>query len=232
LTPRSSGTNDVSLRAAHFFQLRHAPGRLVLALALGGGSGLLLSLRYPVALAATGGWDVGALTLLGLAWHTIVRSDAAATRSRAAEEDPGRKTVYGLTLVTSAISLLAATILVAGAKGISTAASRELIALCLLTVAASWTLTHTAFALRYAHLYYHHASDGSGVEFPGGKPATYFDFAYLAFTIGMTFQVSDTAISSAAIRRAALLHAAISFAYNTAILAFVLNLVFGFVSTG
>ena len=71
-----------------------------------------------------------------------------------------------------------------------------------------------------------------GVEFPGGKPATYFDFAYLAFTLGMTFQVSDTAITSAAIRRTALLHAAISFAYNTAILAFVLNLVFGFVSAG
>ena len=233
MTPVAARTKDVRLRAARFLQPRHAPGRFILALALGGGSGLLLSQRYSAALAATGGWDVGALTLLALAWQRIIRSDAVTTRGKAAEEDPGRTALYALTLLTSAISLLAATVLVGGAKRISTQASRELIALCLLTVAVSWTLTHTAFALRYAHLYYHPGHEGgSGVEFPGGKPATYFDFAYLAFTLGMTFQVSDTAITSAAIRRTALLHAAISFAYNTAILAFVLNLVFGFVSAG
>ena len=65
------------------------------------------------------------------------------------------------------------------------------------------------------------------MEFPGGAQPDYFDFAYLAFTLGMCFQVSDATISSPQIRRAALLHAMISFAYNTAILAFALNLAFG-----
>ena len=209
---------------------RHASGRILLAFALGLAIGALLSLRYHAALAAVGGWDTGALLLLAFGWATIARSDAPVTRRRAAEEDPGRTAVYALTLLTSAITLLAATVLVGGTKGVSTQASRELIALCLITVSVSWTLTHTAFALRYAHLYYREgAEQAAGVEFPGGRPPSYFDFAYLAFTVGMTFQVSDTAVSSAPIRRTVLLHAAISFAYNTAILAFVLNLVFGFV---
>jgi uncharacterized membrane protein len=210
---------------------RHALGRISLALALGAAAGLLLSLRYPTLLATVGGWDVGGLALLTIAWFIIAPSDAAATRKRAAADDPGRTAVYALTLLTSATSLLAATVLVGGASEMTPQASRELIALCLLTVAVSWTLTHTAFALRYAHLYYREDAKGAGgVDFPGGAPPRYSDFAYLAFTVGMTFQVSDTDVSSAQIRRTVLMHAAISFAYNTAILTFVLNLVFGFAS--
>jgi len=210
---------------------RHALGRISLALALGAAAGLLLSLRYPTLLATVGGWDVGGLALLTIAWFIIAPSDAAATRKRAAADDPGRTAVYALTLLTSATSLLAATVLVGGASEMTPQASREVIALCLLTVAVSWTLTHTAFALRYAHLYYREDAKGvGGVDFPGGAPPRYSDFAYLAFTVGMTFQVSDTDVSSAQIRRTVLMHAVISFAYNTAILTFVLNLVFGFAS--
>jgi uncharacterized membrane protein len=100
--------------------------------------------------------------------------------------------------------------------------------LCIVTVVVSWLVTHTAFTLRYAHLYYREDDEGiGGVEFPGGRPPTYFDFAYFAFTLGMTFQTSDVSISSGAIRRTVLLHSLLSFAYNTAILAFALNLAFG-----
>ena len=102
-----------------------------------------------------------------------------------------------------------------------------LAALCVGTVALSWTLTHTAFTLRYAHLYYREDAEGiGGVEFPGGSMPSYMDFAYFAFTVGMCFQVSDVQVTSHQIRRAVLLHATLSFVYNTAILAFVLNLVF------
>jgi uncharacterized membrane protein len=65
------------------------------------------------------------------------------------------------------------------------------------------------------------------VQLPGHAPPTYFDFAYFAFTIGMCFAVSDVCVTSPQIRRAVLLHALISFAYNSVILAFVLNFVFG-----
>ena len=67
----------------------------------------------------------------------------------------------------------------------------------MLTVVLSWLVVHTVFILRYAHLYYGTAPVG-GIDFPGGDPPSYHDFAYLGFTVGMTFQVSDTGISSPA----------------------------------
>ena len=111
------------------------------------------------------------------------------------------------------------------------ARSARAAALCLVTVALAWTMTHTAFTFRYAHLYYREDAEGvGGLDFPGELPPTYFDFAYFAFTVGMCFQVSDVCVTSHQIRRSVLLHAIISFAYNSIILAFVLNLVFGVAS--
>ncbi len=103
--------------------------------------------------------------------------------------------------------------------------------LSIASVGIAWLVTHTAFTLRYAHLYYREDHEGiGGLEFPGGARPSYFDFAYFAFTIGMCFQTSDVCISSTQIRRATLLHALVSFAYNTLILALVLNLVFALVA--
>ena len=97
-----------------------------------------------------------------------------------------------------------------------------------MTVALAWAIGHTAFTFRYAHLFYREDDEGiGGVTFSGANDPTYFDFAYFAFTIGMCFQVSDASVTSCQIRRAVLVHAVLSFAYNTLILAFVLNLVFG-----
>lgn len=207
---------------------RHAAGRISYALAAGVAAGLLASLRFSGALATLAGWNVGGLVLLGLAWVTITRSVAEETQRRAAADDPGRTLVYVLVLLTSAVSLLAATPLVRGAHTLPPDESRVLVTLCLATVALSWALTHTAFTLRYAHLYYREDSEGvGGVEFAGGARPCYFDFAYFAFTVGMCFQVSDVSVSSGQIRRTVLLHAVLSFVYNSAILAFVLNLAFG-----
>jgi uncharacterized membrane protein len=193
------------------------------------GLGLLGGLRIPWRLSALAAWDAGGLTLLLLSWLTIAMCSAVATRARAAADDPGRTAVYLIVLLSSGASLLATAALVRRAKLISGSEGDALVALCLANVALSWALTHTAFSLRYAHLYYREDAEGvGGVEFAGGAAPSYFDFAYLAFTVGMSFQVSDTTVSSPQIRRAVLFHATLSFIYNTAILAFVLNLVFGF----
>ena len=71
-------------------------------------------------------------------------------------------------------------------------------ALAVVSTALSWGLVHTLFTLRYASLYYH-GPDG-GVNFNQAEPPNYGDFAYLAFTVGMTFQVSDTTLKQHAIR--------------------------------
>jgi uncharacterized membrane protein len=190
---------------------------------------LLEGLQLSWKLAALAAWDGGGLTLLLLAWMTITLCSAKATQERASGEDPGRTAVYTLVLLSAGASLLAATPLVHHAKAVTGSEGEALVALCLANVAVCWALTHTAFTLRYAHLYYREDDEGvGGVEFPGGGAPSYFDFAYLAFTIGMCFQVSDASVTSPQIRRTVLLHACLSFIYNTAILAFVLNLVFGF----
>jgi uncharacterized membrane protein len=186
---------------------------------------VLLVARAPFVLAALSAWDAGAALFLGIFWFVIVQKDAHETQRRAASEDPGRSAVYALVLLGSGASLLSA---VALARSPDEPRKTLLVALCLANVALSWSLTQAAFTLRYAHLYYRDDDDGvGGIDFPGDAAPAYFDFAYLAFTVGMTFQVSDTAVSSAPIRRAVLLHAGLSFVYNTAIIAFVLNLLFG-----
>jgi len=180
-------------------------------------------------MSAIAAWVAGGTCLLSLAWWTIVRCTAAATRHRAAGEDPGRTTVNVLVLLTSGLSLLATAALVHRAKAIAGTEGNVLVTFSLVNVALCWALTQTAFTLRYAHLYYREDAEGiGGVDFPGRSAPSYLDFAYLAFTVGMCFQVSDVTVSSPQIRHTVLLHAVLSFVYNTAILAFVLNLVFGF----
>ena len=100
--------------------------------------------------------------------------------------------------------------------------------LCIVAVTAAWLLTHTAYTLRYAHLYYRDDGDGEGgLGFPDQAPPALIDFAYFAFTIGMCFQVSDVLITAKPLRRAVLFHSVLSFAYNTAILALAMNLLAG-----
>lgn len=206
---------------------KHALSRISLSVASGLAAYGALASRVPTPAPQLIGWDIAGAAMLLLAWSNIVAADARATHDRASAEDPGRTLVYVIVLLTSSASLLAATILVRSVHGLPGGLSHAVAALCLTAVALAWALTHTAFVFRYAHLYYREDAEGvGGVTLPGDKPPTYFDFAYFAFTIGMCFQVSDVCVTSPQIRRAVLLHAVISFAYNSVILAFVLNLVF------
>ena len=179
------------------------------------------------------GWDAAGLCLLFLAWWRIWHESSADTRRHAAAEDPGRRTVWLIVLATSTVSLFAAGFVMREAHHIARtdAAFGLLLALCLTAVLSAWGLTHTAYALRYAHLYYRDDDDGEGgLEFPGKLDPDGFDFAYFAFTLGMCFQVSDVTITTRSLRRAVLSHALLSFLYNTVVLALALNLVLNFLS--
>jgi uncharacterized membrane protein len=221
--PRSA-----SERAYSLTDPRSAIGRLVLSLVAGFATGLLLPARLGWPLQVTLAWDVGALFLLCMVWLFVMTSDASSTRCRAAQADPGRTAVWILVTMASAFSLFAAVGLMRHAKGLVPEPDRVLVPTALLAVMAAWALTHTAFTLRYAHLYYRDDDEGEGgLVFPGTKKPDDFDFAYFAFTIGMCFQVSDVGVTSPVIRRAVLAHALMSFAYNTVILSLSLNLLFG-----
>jgi uncharacterized membrane protein len=106
------------------------------------------------------------------------------------------------------------------------------LALAGLTVAASWTVTHTLFALHYAHHYYGDGpapgdDDRGGLAFPGDGLPDYWDFLYFSFVVGMTCQVSDVQVTSRAMRRMTLIHSVLSFFFNTVILALSVNLLAG-----
>jgi uncharacterized membrane protein len=214
------------------FDPRRAIIRTVIATTIGISVGIIaLAREVPIVISVLSGIVAGGVVLLGLIWSLFQRCTASKTRHRAASDDPGRTAVYSLMLNTSFISIFAANVLVRTARPAGHGERTVLVALCLATVAIAWSLTHSTFALRYAHLYYREDAEGvGGVEFPGRADPTYADFAYLAFTVGMCFQVSDVAVSSPQIRRAVLLHAVMSFVYATALLAFVLNLAFGLAS--
>lgn len=214
-------------RAFHPLDPRAARMRLVLATAVALVSWLVVPADISFSTRALLAWDSGGLVLLGFALLIIMRSDAAETRRRAAAYDPGRRVVWLVVIAGSAFSLFAAAALVRQGRD-GTPFLRALhVGLCIATGAISWLVTHTAFTLRYAHLYYRDAARNGGIDLPGDDPPDDFDFAYFAFTIAMCFQVSDATISRQQIRRTALGHALLSFLYNTVILALALNLIIG-----
>jgi uncharacterized membrane protein len=100
-----------------------------------------------------------------------------------------------------------------------------LVGLGVASIVLAWSVVHTVFILRYAKLYYE--GEPGGVDFNEENPPCYTDFAYLALTIGMTFQVSDTNLKSRDIRRTALRHALLSYVFGALIIATTINLIAG-----
>lgn len=172
--------------------------------------------------------DVAGLLLTLLTGYLIIHSDIDETQHQAAAHDPGRTFVWLLVLATSAFSLFAATFVLHGAAQLPTPERHFLTTLGVATAFLAWLLTHIAFTFRYAHLYYRgRPEDEGGMGFPGASRPCNFDFAYFSFTLGMCFQVSDVQVTDPLIRRTVLGQALLSFAYNTGILAIVLNVVVG-----
>lgn len=179
-------------------------------------------------------WNSGVLCLLLLAWSVIVTANPTQIKKRAQTQDTNRLLIAVLFVSAACASLLAVAFLL----GISnTLPPKEVglhIALSGVSMVFSWLVVHTVFTLRYAHYYYRlkrkisNESHTGGLDFPGEEQPDYLDFAYFAFVLGMTFQVSDIAITSRLIRRVALLHGLLSFWFYTFIVALSINIISSF----
>jgi uncharacterized membrane protein len=175
------------------------------------------------------GWDVAAGTLLVWVWFVVWPMGAEQTAVHATREDPSRPISDPLLLGAAVVSLAAVGFFLLQA-GSAKGSTQDLLAgIGVGTVALSWLVVHTVFTLRYASLYYT-GRDG-GIDFNQSVPPRYSDFAYLAFTIGMTFQVSDTDLKTPAIRSTALRQALLSYLFGAVILATTINLVAGLASS-
>ncbi len=171
------------------------------------------------------GWDALALLYVSLTWYTVWRLDPEGARAEATREDPGRDLADLVVLGAAVASLVAVGVVLFGASGSAGDVKYARAGLAVASVFVSWTLVHTVYTLKYARLYY--SDTPGGIDFNGTEPPDYPDFAYLAFTVGMTFQVSDTNIQSRQIRRTVLRQAWLSFPLVAVIIAASINLVAG-----
>jgi len=199
--------------------------RLLVMFAAGAATAVAAGLTFGWVYAATVGWGAACVVYIAWVWFSVMRLDASATKERAHREDPTSVISEGLTLVASVASIGAVIILIVAAKDAHGIAKVLVPVLAVVSLALSWFLIHTLFTLRYARLYF----DGTpgGVDFNQTQGPRYLDFAYLAFTLGMTYQVSDTSLQTSQIRAVALRQALLSYLFGAVILAATINLVAG-----
>lgn len=181
-------------------------------------------------------WIAFTLSSLISFWITIATVQPDKIKRIAKKQDNSHTFIFLFVVVASFISLLAILLLLQDLPGKNEAGHYYHIGFSIVSVVLSWVLIHSIFTFRYANLYYKcetevgmHKEPVSGLAFPGDATPDYLDFAYFSFTIGMTFQVSDVQITSSHIRRLALLHGLLSFAYNTVIVALSINIISGLI---
>ena len=182
----------------------------------------LLIVGAPWAVAVTAGWSTQALVFLAWIWLAIAGKDAEATEEHAQAEDVSRGTADAVLLAASVASLIAVGSTLVEAGQHSGSAKGLLTGLTVVSVFLAWATVHTLFTLRYGDLYY--SDPVGGIDFNDKDAPDYRDIAYVAFTIGMTFQVSDTNLTTKTIRRAALRHALLSYLFGAVIIAVMINL--------
>lgn len=193
-------------------------------------SGLTKHVSFPIQILLS--WDAFAFTGIILSWMTIVMQDPNEIKQRARLKETTRHFLFFIVIFAAVASFIATWLLLTSAKAATDHHISGVLALAILTPFLSWFLVHTRFAIQYAYLYYVHsfkkedACNDKSLIFPGREDhPDYLDFAYFSFVIGMTCQVSDVQIAKKELRRLAMVHGLISFAFNTAILALLVNIV-------
>lgn len=193
----------------------------------------LLSRQLPASTRLILTWSTFALTVLVFSWATILTTPPSKLRSRARKQDLRHILIFIFVLVTACAGLFAVGFLFFSKQAFAER-SHFFVHLfgSLGAVVCSWMLVHTVFGLRYAHTYYGDpdgprgpVSHARGLNFPGDREPDYLDFAYFSFTIGMSFSVSDVAITSRDFRKLVLVHGMLSFGFNTVILALAISTV-------
>jgi uncharacterized membrane protein len=198
--------------------------RLLIVAAVGVGAGIVAMFLAPWQFATLVAWDAAAAAFAVWVWVTVGRYTPADTQAHATREDTNRVSTSLILIGASLASLVGTGLDLVKASDAHDVGRAALTIIGLVTIALSWTVVHTVFALHYAHEFY--TDPIGGIDFKTDDEAPdYRDFAYIAFTIGMTFQVSDTDIQTRRIRRTALHHALLAYLFGAIILAVAINLI-------
>lgn len=205
--------------------------RLFWALGVGSVVFFLLELHAERPTQLIAAWDAFVAVEVLLAWTTFLRADPRSIRQTARLQDSSRKVIFVLMLLATVVALLAVAFILGPSRTLSRNVFLAHVTLSVGAILGSWVLMHTLFTMRYAHLYFSAPGTGApegaraGLIYPGGGTPDYLDFAYFSFVVGMTCQVSDVQIATRGIRRLALMHGILSFAFNTVILALTVSVV-------
>jgi len=191
--------------------------RYIVALVFGVSTGMLVAALGSQKLAFLAGWDTFALAVLALLWMDFHDKGQADTERLAKRDDMGHSVIDVVVTMASLASIGSVAILMADKNG-----GLAEIGFGVASIIVSWALIHSLYSLRYAAMYY---TQGGGVDFSSKDKPKFSDFQYLAFTIGMTYQVSDTTFTDGHFRKVALRHAILSFVFGTAIIATTINFV-------
>jgi uncharacterized membrane protein len=192
-------------------------------------AGVVAAFVSPWQFAVLAAWVVAAAVFVVWVWSTVGRFTPEDTRTHATREDTSRVPTSLLLIAASLVSLVGTGLDLVKSAQAHSAGKATLTVIALLTVALSWIVVHTVFALRYAHEYYTDPVGGIDFKTNHREEPDYQDFAYVAFTVGMTFQVSDTDIQARRTRRTVLRQALLAYLFGAVILAVVVNLIAGFV---
>lgn len=197
--------------------------RLLLALVIGLMSGTVAGFFLPWQGAAIAGWDVAAALYVVRVWIRVLPMSATECSKDAIREDPSLALADSVIVMAAVAELASVGLILVKVASSHGGMKAFLLTIGVLSVILAWGAVHTMYTLRYGRIYYT-GSDG-GIDFNMKEPPDYGDFAYLAFTIGMTFQVSDTNLTSRPMRRMALRHALISYLFGAVIIGLVINVV-------
>jgi uncharacterized membrane protein len=178
---------------------------------------------------AVASWDLGTLAYLGLAWMLIGRTDARGTRDHALSQDQSGYVIFLFVVGAACASIVAIGFVAGTIRDLPFWARAWHLTLTITALVSSWLLIHTVFAFHYAHRYYAgprgEPAATASLQFPGGREPDYLDFAYYAFVVGMTSQVSDVAVASRSMRRLTMIHGILAFMFNIAVLALSINII-------
>jgi uncharacterized membrane protein len=211
-----------------FLRNQFADVRLALSTLAGVLCFFLLPLAWPAPMRGALGWDFGVVLFLGLTLSAVGAATPERLRKRASAQDSKMWIILAIIVIAAAASLGALTFVMQKADGASASPLSAKIAVASFTLAVSWILVHTTFAIRYAHYFYGDPEPKGrrrgGLAFPGVENPDFWDFVYYAFVVGMTCQVSDVQVTSRAMRRLTLAHGVLSFFFNTGVLALAVNI--------
>jgi uncharacterized membrane protein len=199
--------------------------RLLIGAAIGIVVGVVVGFAAQPALGVLVGVAATGTSAVVAGWVVLWPMDAATTRATVQREDI-RPVAEETVIVSAALAGLIATVLLLLVGGSKNEGALDVAAP--VAVAAVWAGLHLTYATRYAHRYYDPPE--GGIDFNTEEPPAYRDFFYFSYNLGMTYQVSDTSVSSTRIRAIVLRHCLLSYVFGTVILATMINLVVGIVS--